>query len=242
MHTYKTATDIELVYTSYVNQETTNACVVLLSGLPYNPQKEYNVVKNLNADGYDVYVPHYDGTWGSSGSFLKQNPTVSIDDFVKTLTSENNLLTGNRTYTNIFIIGTSFGGGLALTLKNSRAISAVCVLSPVISYRRVAGIETLSDYLQTECSDTYHFDKKDMQALIADKLISPEKQMVMPKEKVLVFAGENDDQIQPTDIAAFCSMHNIKLHTVPTGHITFSKIDETIYKKLLVFFNANRLS
>ncbi|MFA5736930.1 MAG: hypothetical protein WC893_02115 [Candidatus Paceibacterota bacterium] len=219
-----------------MSNNTTDTCVILLPGIPYNPLKNYDLIDHLTTQ-HDVYMIHYDGTWGSSGKFLKHNPVISVQDFISSLERGAFLNTTGSAYKNVFIIGTSFGGGLALTLKDYPILKAVCVLSPVISYKSVAGIDTLGEYLKTRHSDYYTFMSEDMQALITDQIISPKEQMTLQTNKLLVFAGEYDDQIPVNDILEFCSKNNIALHTLPMGHITLSKVNSDIYKKISLFFD-----
>ncbi len=235
-NTHKTKTGIDLVYTKSLCSKVTYSCVVLLPGLPYSPKKEYGLITDLNKF-HDVYTTHYDGTWGSSGSFLDHHPATSINDFIESLGDGVILNAANKVYENIFVIGTSFGGGLALTLKDNPTLKAVCALSPVISYKSVSGIETLENYLKIECSEHYTFESKNMKGLISDEIISLEEQVSLPKEKLFVIAGENDSQISINDVSRFCSKHNITLHTTAASHITFSNVNEDIYQKIHAFFN-----
>ena len=179
---------------------------------------------------------------GSSGNFLEHNPAISVNDFVESLKQGVILNATGESYENVFIIGTSFGGGLALTLKDHSILKAACLLSPVISYKSVNSIETLGTYLQTKASEEYHFELDDMQALITDQIIFPEEQLSLPKEKLLVFAGEQDDQIPINDVSQFCSRHGIALHILNDGHITFSKINVDSYEEIVDFFDSKTIN
>lgn len=234
---HKTKKGIELVYTLSLSKVATRSCVVLLPGIPYNPQKETFLKEKLTSH-HDVFIIHYDGTWGSSGNFLEQNPTISVNDFIESIAQGVILNASDEVYESVFIIGTSFGGGLALTLKNNPILKAVCALSPVISYKSVSGIETLGAHLKDKYSENYTFELDDMQALVNDQIISLEKQITLPKEKLLVFAGELDDQVLVNDVSKFCLNHNIILNILPMSHITLSKVDLGIYQEIATFFDS----
>lgn len=236
--TYKTTSGINLIYDLSKSENVTNSCVILLPGIPYNPNKDHNLTSHLNIDGYDVYQIHYDGTWGSSGIFLESNPADSVDDFISSSLNGTVLNQDGDPYKDVSIIGTSFGGGLALTVKDLPSVKAICALSPVISYKSVNNIETLGKYLEEECSEYYMFKQESMSDLISDLIISPEKQMTIPPEKIIVFAGENDPQIALNDILEFCSKNNIKLYTEPLEHITFSKVASETYTKISAFLKS----
>jgi pimeloyl-ACP methyl ester carboxylesterase len=235
---FKTKGSIDLVYTAHMSPNSVLSCIVLLPGMPYNPLKKYDFIEDLCSRN-DVYMIHYDGTWGSSGKFLEQSPAVSVDDFISGLVQGILLNCTGEAYKNVFVIGTSFGGGLALTIKDHSAIKAVCALSPVITYRSVHGIDTLGEYLKSQCAEHYTFAQEDMDALIADQVIVPDKQITLPTKKLLAFAGEYDDQIPVSDVQNFCSKNDITLHTIPIGHITLGKINSDIYQKMIFFFEKN---
>ncbi len=236
--TYRTKDGVELVYTPDFSETPTTSCVVLLPGMPYNPEKEYDIKTVFKVMQHDVYTIHYEGTWGSSGIFLAHNPSELVNELIEALLQGTISSTEGNTYDCVFVIGTSFGGGLALTLKDQSALKAICVLSPVISYKSVNGIKTLSTYLQNEATEHYAVDEQTMKALITDQIISPEEQMEISKEKIIVFAGEQDDQIPLEDIKIFCSRHAIELHTLPVGHITFGKVDASTIQAIADFFSV----
>ena len=202
-NTYITISGIALRYTVRSTSESTDSCVILLPGIPYNPEKEYPFVEDLTSEQYDTFLIHYNGTWGSTGKFIAYNPKVSVEDFIEALRSGQITNTIGERYQKIFVIGVSFGGGLALTLSNHESLKAVCVLSPVISYTTVTGIETLGQYLKDNLADYYDFEMSDMNALISDNIIAPETQFTLPAEKVLICAGISDDQIPLSDIRKF---------------------------------------
>lgn len=217
--------------------ESTDSCVILLPGIPYNPEKEYSFVENLSSEQYDIFLIHYDGTWGSTGKFLANNPKVSVEDFIEAICSGKITNTNGEIYKKISVIGTSFGGGLALTLSNHKSLKAVCSLSPVISYTTVTEIETLGQYLKDSCANYYDFEMSDMDELISDNIIAPETQFTLPAEKVLIFAGIDDEQIPLNDIKKFSKQHSLTLKVCPAGHITFSKVTEDIYKMIVDLLN-----
>jgi hypothetical protein len=73
-HTHTTANGIKLQYTAAAASTPTKTCAILLPGIPYNPEKEYALIEKLNTKQFETFFIHYDGTWGSSGKFLAQNP------------------------------------------------------------------------------------------------------------------------------------------------------------------------
>ena len=212
--------------------------IVFLLGLPGSP-KEYEVFKYFKAKGFDIFLPRYEGTWESKGEFLKCAPSVAINELLSVLESGVMLNDGNiYKSTNIFVIGTSFGGGVALVL-DARNIKAVSVLSPVISFKNVNKIETLGAYLSTKEKDNYRFVDTQWNKLICDTLYSPLTNMSISPNKVQIIAGKDDDQIMWTEIEQFATdkgISNVDIEN--TGHITISRINEKQQERILNFFNS----
>jgi len=236
-HTHTTTNGIDLQYTANRAPTPAESCVILLPGIPYNPEKDYALIKRLNTEQFDTFFIHYDGTWGSSGKFLAQNPKVSVEDFIQSIQKGKITNSVNEPYAKIYIIGASFGGGLALTIDDHESLASICALSPVISYQSVNGIETLGQYLQESCAEYYDFEISDINALINDEIINPKFQSTLPSEKILIIAGVDDKQIPLTDIKEFSHQHSLRLEEYPTGHITFSKVNEELQKIIVEQFN-----
>ncbi len=213
--------------------------IVFLLGLPGSP-KEYEVFQYFKSQGFDIFLPRYEGTWESKGEFLGLPPSVAIDELVVALKSGITLADANiYKSNNVFVLGASFGGGVSLTLKNSEIIKAVCALSPVISFKNVNKIETLGAYLSTQEKDNYRFSYTQWGKLISDSLYSPITDMSILPGNVLLIAGKNDDQIMYTEIQKFATdkgILNVKIEDA--GHITFSKITEGLQEIISGFFNS----
>jgi esterase/lipase len=241
-NTHITANGIDLKYTTNSAPRSTESCVILLPGIPYNPEKEYALIERLNTEQLDTFLIHYEGTWGSSGKFLTQHPKVSIEDFIMSIQDGKITNSANQLYTKIYIIGASFGGGLALTIDDHESLVAVCALSPVITYPSVSDISTLGQYLQESCAEYYNFDIRDMNTLINDEIINPKSQFTLPPEKVLIIAGADDTQIPIIDIKEFSHQYSLRLEEYPTGHITFSKVNEEQQKLIVDHFNLTATS
>ncbi len=212
--------------------------IVFLLGIPGSP-KEYEIFENFKSEGYDIFLPRYEGTWESKGEFLERAPSVAIEELLSILQSGILLEDGqNYSADNLFILGASFGGGVSLVLK-TELIKAICALSPVISFKKVERIETLSSYLKAEEKENYRFDQLNWDKLISDSLYSPVRDMSISPDKFLIIAGKNDDQISYTDIEEFAKQKGISnIDIENTGHITFSRVTKDQYLRILNFFKS----
>lgn len=217
---------------SLVNQlgpQNASATIVLLDGLPTLPQKK-ELIQELNKRGYDVFYPRYEGTWESAGEFLDKNPVVLIGQFIQELNGglELNEKESGKIYKaqDIFIIGSSFGGGVTLSLPDQDYLKKICVVSPLISFKQVKGIETLEDYIATYYPGAYRFNTENWKLMLKDKLFCPLETTTIASRKILVIGGKLDNQISITNLTPYCKDKEIKLEVAETmGHISLSKID-----------------
>ncbi|MBU2503940.1 MAG: hypothetical protein KJ879_02715 [Nanoarchaeota archaeon] len=227
------------LFFTYILSEgaTSNGAIVLLDGLPSNPSSKDQLMQKLSEYNYDVFFPRYEGTWESKGKFLERAPSEPIIGFIEALGKGENI--GNNKYKakKVFLLGASFGGGVALDIAFKYPVDKICVTSPVISFKGVKGIKTLGDYLKTEHSKNYRFDLKEWQKLIQDEVWNLKNNEIKNPSGILIVAGKNDDQIKESDVVKFGGTSHIKVITCDLGHITLSKISDSILLEILNFFS-----
>ena len=164
-----------LFFTYLISDQLSKGTIMLLDGLPSNPLNKEKLMENLAKKNYDVFFPRYEGTWESKGEFLKRSPSEIIIEFISIL--KRGIKIKNKEYKakKIFILGSSFGGGIGLDIASQQdLIDKICVTSPVISFRKVKGIETLENFLKNAHKDHYHFNPKNWKKLIKDKILNLE--------------------------------------------------------------------
>lgn len=211
--------------------------ILFLPGIPSKP-REYEAVAKFNSLGYDVFIPEYEGTWNSSGIFLDRHPAYSIDQLISKISEGLRFNEFNYTSKNIYILGSSFGGWVALALENRPEIKKVCLLSPVIKFKNVNGISTLASYLKEQFANEYRFVDKNWTALINDEMLIQRKDLQDLTHKIMIIAGELDDQINAHEIEKFSKCNNINNYYVDkVGHITFSKITNSQFDRIVKFFS-----
>lgn len=211
--------------------------IVLLEGIPTTSKKD-NIIFDLQKLGFDIFYPQYEGTRASKGTFLSRSPVESIEEFIKSI--HNGILLREQFYSSnsIYIIGSSFGGGITLSLKNTPYIKKCIALSPVISFKLVKGIKTLESYISSNLSELYRYSKEDWNKMLNDGIFSPIKNTNLPSEKTMIIAGTQDPEIDVLDLKDFSSKRNIKFIPLDNrGHITLSKIDHKILTEIGIFFN-----
>ena len=210
--------------------------VVILEGLPTTSRKD-KLIFDLNKLGYDVFYPNYEGTRSSTGEFLERSPVDPINEFLSALAS--GLVIGKDNYktNSIFILSSSFGGGIALSLNDEEYIKKVVALSPVLSFKNVKGIETLEEYISNNLSQFYRYKKNNWQKMLADEYFCALTNTKISNKKILILAGAKDIEIGIEQITDYCANINIKLVTYyDKPHLTFSKIDDLMLIEINNFF------
>ncbi len=227
------------LYFTYALQEPSLFCgaAIILDGLPSNPSDKDQLMQKLSHHHLDVFFPRYEGTWESKGEFLKRAPSRAIIEFIKALRS--GIVLNDKKYLTqkMFILGASFGGGVALDIASKNIANKTCAVSPVISFKKVVGAETLENYLRTEYPRDYRFNSKNWRKLLEDGLWSLDNNKIKNPSDVLIIAGEGDDQIKKTDIPKFGKKNKIIVSVYNFGHITLGKITEPMLEEILEFFS-----
>lgn len=216
-------------------KEDSKKAIVILPGLPTTP-KHYEISDALAAEGFDVFVLQYEGTWDSRGVFLERHPADAINEYITALSTGIDIDDIRYVYESVCVLGSSFGGWVSLALDCQAVIKAVCVLSPVIRFSDVVGIETLGTHLQTTLSDRYRFTIDRWNMLISDRM---DKERTLPKDSILLIAGAHDTQIPLDDIVDYATHHSINIEVLEqTEHLTLSRLDQECQQKIVSFFKS----
>lgn len=210
--------------------------VILLDGLPSNPSSKDGLMKKLSEQNYDVFFPRYEGSWESVGEFLKRSPSESIAEFIEALKTGIDIKSRKYIAKKVFILGASFGGGVALDIASRNIVDKTCVTSPVICFKNVNGINTLEDYLKTVHDKSYRFNSLGWQKLLNDKMWDLDNVNIQKPKNVLIIAGKDDDQINEVDLVKFGKKNRVRVSIYEFGHITLSKITEKMFEEILRFF------
>lgn len=225
----------ENLFFSYIlsQNKSPKGTIILLDGLPSNPISKNKLMQELS-NNYDVFFPRYEGTWESKGTFLERAPSESIIEFIQAL--RKSLKLENKRYLpkKIFLLGASFGGGVALDIATKCKVDKICAVSPVISFKRINGIETLEDYLRKE--QKYNFNSNDWKRLLDDKIWNLNESRISNNSDIWIIIGKNDNQISEKEVVEFCKRKNIQNQILDLGHITLSKIPESTLVEIINFF------
>lgn len=209
--------------------------IILCEGIPAVPERT-RLMSTLSHAGFDVLLPRYKGSWESPGVFLSQSPALDIRLVCSSLTK--GIPVGARTIKSkkIILIGSSFGGAVAIGASDHPAVTRVIALSPIIDFPSLHGsLETLPAYLKKYFPGAYRFTDRGWKTLMAGDLIKPSQSLHSRyAAKIWLFAGANDETIpfEHYEQVPQKLRKRTNLYT-NVGHISFSKLQGEILDDVL---------
>jgi len=227
-------------------QESTKGIIVLCDGLPSVPIRKELMIELANKK-FVVVFPRYQGTWESDGEFLKDSPVNDIDEVVKYL--------GTRTiielYANknieipdlpIHILGSSFGGSVALALIDNKEISKIVALSPIVDFAKhnnegaEEDLTRLGQFIKRAFGYGYRFKDEQWQKMLKGQIFNPPQSISQQNaDRILIGYGQLDIQVDYKKIVQYAKDNNINeiIAESNEGHLSFSKLSDRILDKIL---------
>lgn len=228
------------IISEYIHVPDSNKAIVLLDGLPSVPYAK-DLMQDLANLGYSVFYPRYKGTWESDGEFLKRNPALDIDELIENLVGGIELQSESIIFNEINIIASSFGGSVALCLKDHSQLNKIIALSPVYDYPSIESLNTLSSYIRNVFTAAYRYSDVNWQKLLDGELINPSANLSKYDftKKITVFAGTDDHQVELLPLVQFCKGNSISVIEIrDVGHISFSKIEGAIWDDIILCLSS----
>ncbi|MCR4333859.1 MAG: alpha/beta hydrolase [Patescibacteria group bacterium] len=218
-------TSIQGTVCEYLLPDAYTDVLILVDGLPRVP--ELGAFMNLLSSwGYAVFYPRLRGTWESEGEFLDHDPAEDIRTLAHHL-RKGLVLQGHAVHTDrVLVLGTSFGGLVALGASLSENVALSIALSPVYAMSAVSNIDTLGSFIKEGYGGAYRCTDDNWKNFIRDEILSLEKisqQDSFDPAKCAVIAGEVDPQVNSIKLSALCAARSIPFHTLPLGHLSFHK-------------------
>lgn len=225
----------EIIISAFLNKSDRN--VIFAAGLPQSIDKNHPLVKQAEAIGFNLFIPHYPGTHDSSGKFSVRNSVAAIEKTIELVKSGSATELYNQSIinwdaTNIFLIGFSFGGLIAL-LQESIVDKTILICPFVLvdyhlgdkNYFSENIVDTF-DFINRAYAKTYRFDSKDL----VDEL----KTITLPETKsnLIVIAKKEDTSIPAQEITFLKKRYNCRADKLPGSHS--SSISDDYLRGLLV--------
>lgn len=175
--------------------------VILCSGMPSSPRKDA-VLSHFSAKGYWVFSPRYRGSWESGGEFMKISPHQDILDIIDQLPRGfRDLWSGKKLKVKpekLFVIGSSFGGAVALLVSSDPRVTKVVALSPLVDWQYPSRDEPLDKFIpfvRLAFEGAYRGWKKHYRKIFDGKFFNPIANAEKVAGKKVYIIHAQDDRV-----------------------------------------------
>ncbi len=206
----------------------TDRVIILCDGMPGIPRKK-PLVEFLASKGYWVIYPRYRGAWESDGEFLKRSPHEDILDIIDELPKGlTEAAFGEKFKLNpkdIFVIGGSFGGAVALLASLDKRVRRVVANCPVVNWSGLKEEEKTETsnpdyaaYLRDAFGNAYRMPARNWRKLYTGKFFNPIHHAGdMDRDKILMFHAKDDPHIPWRAVEHFANLTGAKLKLLSRG-------------------------
>ncbi|GMQ95086.1 MAG: hypothetical protein BMS9Abin13_196 [Patescibacteria group bacterium] len=156
----------------------------------------------LSKKNYWVFLPRYRGTWESDGSFLAKPPHIDIIDMIDELPKGFKDLWSGEVYKirtpEIYIIGSSFGGTVAILAAKDKRVRRSVAFSPAINWRigdNPKELDWLESFTKSAYGNGYRFRREDWNKLRSGKLYDLMAHVDKLDPKKLFIIHARDDKV-----------------------------------------------
>jgi len=219
--------------------------LVLCEGLPGVP-KQKELIPFLSSKGFFVIYPRYRGTWESGGEFLKESPVKDIEEIIKFLKKGEivELYSGKEfdvSSYGIYVVGSSFGGAVALSLASNNDVAKIVALSPVVDIEtynnenKHRDLLHLRGFVKEAFNKAFRFDDMDWEKMASGDLFNPPQQIDKKRSKdILIAYDKSDTQINFKIVQNYIVKNDIKgILTDDSGHLSFSRTPKNVWCEII---------
>lgn len=233
----------DIVSEFWMPQKPSHRAVILCDGCPTVPSK-YKLGEFFARKGYWVFHMRYRGSWESDGEFLKYPPVTDAHSLLLGLNSGFTEMWTRTKYfldiSDVTVIGSSFGGAVAVLSTLHPLVDRAIALSPVIDLRDEGG-ESFAEF-QRQISEgfggAYRVPKKNFRKLKTALMYNP---VLHAKEidskKLFVVHALDDNVVSVGPLRKFAKQTKLKPFLLRTGgHFSTSAIMRPeIWRKVRIF-------
>lgn len=145
-----------IIAESYYLENNNGKAIIFCSGIP-GTSSYPEIAEKYVKEGFIFIHPKYLGSWESYGNFSIEGCKKTIIDFIKTLRNNKIKTIFNKDFDikikEIFLLGHSFGGSVALCSGADLNINGIIALAPVIDYK----IQGNGEYKEEKIDWLYDF-------------------------------------------------------------------------------------
>jgi pimeloyl-ACP methyl ester carboxylesterase len=223
--------------------------IVLCLGLPGMPSKD-SLLRFLSERGFWVFLPRYRGAWESEGVFLGRSPVKDILDVAAAIRKGRFIEEFGRTnlrcaVSEVYVIGSSFGGAVALSASCDSRIKKIIALSPVVDFTNVQGEdgEWLEDFVGRAFGGAYRSSRSGWKKLNAGTLFNPASEVNhLDPKKIFVMHSSDDEVVGVGPVRGFvralgCAYREFRKR----GHMSAGvAMEPKIWKEVMRFISSKK--
>lgn len=184
--------------------------IILCDGMPTVPGKR-SVLEFFSRKGYWAFLPRYRGSWESGGEFLKESPdrdiTVVIDQINRGFQDAWSGTIHRFKNPEIILIGSSFGGAVALLASRDTRVSKVITFSPLVDWTARSDeepLEFLARFVENGFGQAYRGSGSIWAKLKVGDFFNPVRHInEIDGSKVFIIHATDDRSIRWRPVAQF---------------------------------------
>ena len=226
--------------------------IILCDGMPSVPRKQ-PLAAFLAAQGYWVFYPRYRGAWESGGQFLAHSPHEDVLHVIDELPNGVTELAFGKRFSikpdQIFVIGGSFGGAVALLASRDSRVMKVVANCPVVDWSVLSHEEKLETsnpsyaaYIREAFGAGYRLSDRNWRKLRTGAFFSPAHHIhELTPSKIMMFHAIDDPYIPYSMVKDFAEKTGIRLKSLTRGgHIKTEYIVRRHWLTIREFFAARK--
>lgn len=204
--------------------------IFICDGLPSLPHKKH-LIEFLSKKGFWVFHIRYRGTWESKGEFLLNEPQRDVLDILDELPKGFTSIWDGVEYkvdpTEVYVLGSSFGGCTALMASLDSRITKVVAVSPVVDWRQESPEEShafLKQIIEDGYASAYRFSDANWDKLISGDFFNPINHInEFDPRKILIVHALDDMVVEYGPVAEFAKKVGTSFISRKTGgHLSSS--------------------
>jgi esterase/lipase len=211
--------------------------VILCGGMPSMPDKK-TVLEFFVKKGFWVFFPRYKGTWESAGEFLVESPEQGILEIINEITLGFKDGFSEVFYEvnpeEVYVIGSSFGGTVALMCARDARVKKVVALSPVVDWEvpsEAEPVDILEKQIKNAFGEAYRFSSDNWKKLMNGDFFSPVKNKAeIDGKEVLIYHTKNDKIVNFKPVERFAKDIGAEfILKEKGGHLSITKVTSWRY-------------
>lgn len=230
MHLLRTTFKNQIVTEFLSPKKPSTKAIIICDGLPSLPHKR-RLIEFLSKKGFWVFHIRYRGTWESGGEFLVHEPEQDVRDIIDELPKGFVSIWDKQEFclspTEIYVLGSSFGGCTALMASRDPRIKKVIACAPVVDWTQEGPEEShafLKDVIRESYGGAYRFSDANWNKLISGFFFNPVNHLSdFDPAKILIIHAQDDMVVEYAPVADFAKKAGISLITQKKGgHLSSS--------------------